>query len=177
MVWWYENTAISVAERSKVLAFAKSGMQAILRTCGGHISAVLNGRSPTIKCIGGNSFSTRLQVALGRLRRYSELGAPAASAMTLFGSEVTKAKVQAMLARNRDELRFNDLQFSVSLAFPLDTTNQQKLQNVNNEHRAQISLKEGSDDPEALTVEQPRTSAADSMGLVEGVGCQVSEVD
>jgi len=70
-----------------------------------------------------------------------------------------------MLARNRDELRFNDLQFSVSLAFPLDTTNQQTLQNVNNEYRTQISLTEGSDDPEALTVEQPRTSAADSRGL------------
>ena len=35
LIWWYENSAISVAECSKVLAFATHCMQAMLRASRG----------------------------------------------------------------------------------------------------------------------------------------------
>jgi hypothetical protein len=160
-------SALSVADYSKVLAFASKCMQAMSRTCKGYIDTMLDGRSPTIERATDAFFTKRLQAALGRLLYYSEQGSSAASKKKLVGSEAVRANFQAVLSSSTDELLYHDLQSSFTFAFQLITKDRQKLQKVRSKHKAMFNLKERTHALEAVRIEPAWRSAVSARRLVK----------
>ena len=161
--------AFSVAERSKVLAFAIKCMQGELRSWKPFIAAMQNGRSPTIVRASDRSFSTQLQAAVWRLGSYSEPGASAGTAKSLLGSAGAKAKLKAVLAGSKDALRYNDLQLASKFAFVLDTQGRESLTKKKSELMAKFNMKEGSIHPDTDKIGKPQQTMVHTPCLVNAL--------
>ena len=79
------------------------------------------------------------------------------AARALFGSEVAKAKLQALLAKKKGALSYNDVRFSFTFAFLLNAQNRWMLTKLKSELMAKFSEKEGSTSPETGKTETPKT--------------------
>jgi hypothetical protein len=159
------QNAFAVAESSKVLAFAGSGMQIVFRTCKGYITTMLLGKSPSLDRFSDTSFYTRLQAALGRLCWFAE-SAGSAARKVIFGTEAAKAKLAAALAN--DPLKYEHLVPSLTFVFLLDVVDQQKLQKAKSDVMAKANMKGGSEHHEAKH-EKPKKTAVDTRAMVKAL--------
>ena len=104
---------------------------------------------------------------MGRLLYYSEQGVSAASKKKVFGSEVARANLQAVLSSSTDELLYHDLQLSFTFTFQLKTKDHQKLLKVKSKDMAMFNMKEGAHAPEAVRIEPARKSALSARRLAK----------
>jgi hypothetical protein len=93
---------------------------------------------------------------LARLCYYSEPVASDGTTRALFGSEVAKATLQALLAKKKGDISYTDLWFSFTFAFLLNTQDRTMLTKMKNELMAKFSEKAGTTSPATGKTETPK---------------------